>query len=199
MSQLSYVWNNNNPISFSDPSGYDSIYLNERPSGIAKYYHAFLEVFSDEGKLKERFSFGPGENGFFTTLDSPLVREPDSYDAKWSGGTNGAFRVKVLQCGGSACQRAEHAMHEAASAIEHSGVRYGGNHNNSNSGSFTTCSAGAGATACNNANRQLGKSTPGWGEQVGYGQSTQTNTSAGQQGSGQTQYLFYDDETGQPL
>ncbi|MHB8181825.1 MAG: RHS repeat-associated core domain-containing protein [Acidithiobacillus ferrivorans] len=71
--QKSYMWNNNNPISYSDPSGYDAIYVGYwvavatpmliLPGTFAvikpvPFYHTFVVVKNDHGKTIAVYSFG---------------------------------------------------------------------------------------------------------------------------------------------
>jgi RHS repeat-associated protein len=173
MSQKAYMWNRNNPLQYEDPSGYDYATLNERPAAFFNW-HSFVEVFSDDGKLKERFSFGPLHDDWRATL-GPLVRQPGSYDSTWSRGANGGASVQVMHCEGSACQKAEHAAHLAAAAISNAHLRYGADNNNSNSAGFTICSALAGANSCNKANQKMKHWTAGWGQNLAPSQRKPTH------------------------
>jgi YD repeat-containing protein len=44
MSQRSYMWNNNNPLAYADPSGYDA-FLGFDPGGANGFGHAFMVVY----------------------------------------------------------------------------------------------------------------------------------------------------------
>jgi RHS repeat-associated protein len=70
MSQKSYVWNGNNPVSYSDPSGYDSLWIGYSVAfvGIATIYgipalviayHAFAVLEDDGGNIVRTYAYGP--------------------------------------------------------------------------------------------------------------------------------------------
>lgn len=165
MSQKPFMWNGNNPLEWADPTGYDRIYLNARPAELGAW-HEFVEVFDEKNNLKERISFGPNREGV-RAFGSRLIREPGNYDARFSRGANGAVRQQVLHCtGASACQSAEHNIHQTASDISDANKTYWVIGNNSNGAAGTNCSAGAGAAACGAANKALGKWTPGFSQDL---------------------------------
>jgi YD repeat-containing protein len=68
MTQKSYMWNDKNPVSYQDPSGYTTYIGNAWIKGVDLLVnlHAFVQV--SEGRISEVFEYGPS-----TDNSSPLV------------------------------------------------------------------------------------------------------------------------------
>jgi len=161
-SQKSYMWNNNNPIAYSDPSGYDPTMLIARPTPIPGTFHIFIEITHPDGK-KERISFGPTYDGIRAIIGaSTLDRKNQKYDRPYSGGAGGAHTASLGDCDHT-CQ---HAMHVQADAVNDQRNPYGGGYDNSNSAGSSVCGGGFGSAACDKAHAALGVSTPGWDDRL---------------------------------
>jgi hypothetical protein len=176
LSQKAYVWNNNNPITYEDPSGYDTIYLGERQAE-GKYDHVFLAITDDNGRLKEVIDFGPSSHalhnlaafGSTVTLGEPRAADTQAFNNSGTTGssTTSAYVVGAWSCIG-VCTFKNGGFDEAAAnakAVEIGKAQdtYGSYTSNSASALSAVCSAGAGAGACNAAKNLLAnQNLPGW-------------------------------------
>ena len=158
MSQKPYMWNRNNPYEYSDPSGYDSIYYYARPVAGPLPAHIFISVRKHKGGTV-RYSFGPKDDRPIHMIGSPLVREPQSYDADWDIGGKRQNEVlgsgKLASCVGT-CTRENGGFDEAsldktAASID-GHYTYGLGQSNSDSAFYRMCMAGGGNFACKNPN-----------------------------------------------
>ena len=112
MSLQKYMWNRNNPLAYSDPSGYDAIYAIARPADVSGYKgfaHLFIEVSYRQrnGKVKvTRYSLAARIDTFPLLIGRPLVQKDQQYDQKFSGGGGGAFgKTKLASCRGTCTVR----------------------------------------------------------------------------------------------
>ncbi len=145
MSQAKYMWNHNNPIEYSDPSGYDEIWLyaDPAPKGHLGQEHLWLEVRKPHG-VEERYSFGPK-----TGVGSPLVRRSD-YDKEHEYGRGTANHVRLGSCVNT-CTVTKGGFDEAslpknAAEIEKMGLPY--LFFTSNSAARALCGSGGGGNKC---------------------------------------------------
>jgi hypothetical protein len=89
MSQKPYMWNRNNPYSYSDPTGFDAIWTVWRrvwgPNAtwyerlaqqVGDSNHVYTVIFHDDGSV-EHFSFGPKKDSKGVER---LVWEPEDYE-----------------------------------------------------------------------------------------------------------------------
>jgi len=102
MSAQKYVWNGNNPMSYSDPTGYDEIDINFYWSGMDvsttqgdyttnQVEHTFITVKDNNGKIIKTYQFGPGpfpwgpllEKDYKLTSTATLVAETSSTQSQW--------------------------------------------------------------------------------------------------------------------
>ncbi len=87
-------------------------------------------------------------------------------------------------------------MNQKAAKIQGEKIPYLGIVDNSNSAASAVCAAGAGPSACDEANRQMAKSTPGWSDDISSMQPSQPNDGLYQPGQQyESQALFYDAES----
>jgi RHS repeat-associated protein len=71
-SRKSYMWNGNNPVNYTDPSGYDSLQVGFwpaiAPAGIALVWHIYAVLEDDFGNVIRVYSYGPSDQ---KTADAP--------------------------------------------------------------------------------------------------------------------------------
>lgn len=176
MSQRQYMWNNNNPVSYQDPSGFDTIYLGERPA-LGPYDHLFIIITDDEGSLKTVIDFGPSSHALYGlgAFGSKVqLGEPSIVDVKafLNAGTTGtskdsAYVVGFASCVGT-CTFKNGGFDEAAAIAEARSLgsgdyRYGTFFSNSASTVTAVCDAAGARAACDSARKAFPSKTPGWG------------------------------------
>jgi len=168
MSQREYMWNNNNPISYSDPTGYDYVIAVARPADFVGYNgfaHLFIEVGHREKNgtvTVTRFSFAAAKR-----IIGPLVRQDQHYDAPYSGGHNAFGVTKLASCSGI-CTKSnggfnESSLKSTADEITAAQTLYG--YYNSNSAFRTLCDHGGGGDRCSHPNTG-GHLAPGLGHEA---------------------------------
>jgi len=62
MSQKPYMWNRNNPYSYSDPSGYDVIVMVD-PNSVQPFGHSSMVIYNPHTMVGFRYDFGPKQVG----------------------------------------------------------------------------------------------------------------------------------------
>ncbi|HVA27298.1 MAG TPA: hypothetical protein VNF68_03915, partial [Candidatus Baltobacteraceae bacterium] len=156
MSQHPYMWNDNNPVQYADPSGYDTIDMyarDPRPNqDFGALIHLFIEVHDDHGNVKARYSFGPANDA--DPFHSKLVWRRD-YDVDHAKGA-GTYGPPVVigSCNGT-CTYTNGGFNEAglksdAEAINGMGLDYNA-YNSSNAGAYSLC-AHNGGRSCSSTN-----------------------------------------------
>jgi len=139
MSQKPFMWNDNNPVQWTDPSGYDTIQAIARPvlTGIWERLifnaeHTFIRVKLDARSGQKasttNITFGP--------VDGRLRQVPSNTE-------NGRTGSAVTLCQGN-CSSQAMTMEKAASQIDQERQVYGGVTSNSNSGSAGVVEANGG-------------------------------------------------------
>lgn len=97
MSQVKYMWNNNNPIAYADPSGYDTIVLYDTQYQVAGAPVGHAAIFVTDDGIHGMYlcqcgstaggAHGPADvQGGMTTLSS-LERGSGGADARYDAGT----------------------------------------------------------------------------------------------------------------
>ncbi|MDQ6735734.1 MAG: hypothetical protein M3Z35_16740 [Nitrospirota bacterium] len=164
MSQKPFMWNKNNPLIYSDPSGYDTITMIARDAADSLLFeHVYIQVKKDDGKIV-RYSFGPLKNGNQATK-SPLVRKDNKMDAPYDNNNYGS--KTLAKCNGICTVKQggfdESSLARTAEQIQALHLTYGFPQPNSNSATYTLCVDGGGGAQCNNP--------PGWAISPGWGRN----------------------------
>jgi hypothetical protein len=152
--QSKYMWNNNNPVAYSDPSGYDTIYFAERSAKVLGFDHMFIVITDDRGHIKEILDFGPSQSGVAAFSSSSKLQKGAAFDqdlkAFNNSGTTGnsvdsAYVIGVAACEGK-CTISnggfdEDTANAKANQIDVADHRYGPGYSNSNTGFGAVCAA----------------------------------------------------------
>ena len=189
ISQKSYAWNNNNPLSFADPSGNDTLAIGywQAISGT-EVYHTFGILFDDDGRVIHTYSFGPGPISIMGFAIGPFLNNQFATDKVLSL-RNSTIRFKT--CSGMCPWEAK--LNALYYAWPKNAVAYGYYNSNTafewilqssglsttlpagapNTPGWTTCSGGASIWLCNfEASTSL---APAWGYRYGSLDSTLDN------------------------
>ena len=82
-SQKPFMWDGNNPIAYSDPSGYDIVEMIARYAGVPGQAHVYIKTIHHGGKTSY-YSFASNKSGGFlnmNALSGDLKRQKFGYDA----------------------------------------------------------------------------------------------------------------------
>ena len=77
-SQKGYIWNGNNPMDYSDPTGYDQLQVGfwpavQMPDGVVLIWHIYAVLENDNGEVIRAYSYGPSSQyGGFLNKDYGL-------------------------------------------------------------------------------------------------------------------------------
>ncbi len=174
MTQKPFMWNRSDPYAYSDPSGFDSIYLVARSALQVRgsdlgFAHLYILVVHDPdpetGKAPPptRYSFGPARKGL-AALNSDLIQESNDYDA--SGDQNNYGTTLLGKCTSECTLQHggfdEASLNRSAAMIPNQHNAYGFPFPNSNSAAYTLCVLGGGGFACDRPNTG-GHVAPGLG------------------------------------
>ncbi len=168
VSQKPFMWNRNNPYSYADPSGLDTITMYARSANIPGVAHVFIEVVDDDKRVIARYSYGPDHQGI-RALHSRLVQEDSSYDNPWKGG-RGTFGSTVLASCKGECTMKNGGFNEAnlaigAERLNEMEFNYEPEQS-SNSAVYTLCRFGGGGAKCDSPPNTQGRVAAGWGNDL---------------------------------
>jgi len=145
MSQKPYMWNRNNPYTYNDPTGFDTIEMVYRRvwEAIPNEYHSYIKVTSDNGKVTQ-YSFGPGNNNALVWKPGNQYDDPKIHPPRYSRPIANCKGTCTMSNGGFN----EGALPRLAKEIDQLKGHYDGpNGPNSNSAATTLC-ADAGGSNC---------------------------------------------------
>ena len=169
MSQRPYMWNRNNPLAYSDPSGYHIIIMYARSVGgvASEYAHFFIEVHNDKGQVIARYSFGP--SGSCPWHCGKLISEGPGYDRPHVDGIDTFGRTIIGGCKKGVCTMNNGGFNEkglAATAKQINALRlnYKITGPNSASAAYTMCKVNGGK-GCGSTNTG-GHPAPGDGQNL---------------------------------
>lgn len=160
------MWNRNNAYDYSDPSGFDVIYIVAPATGYPLGAHTSIKVTRHSGKVV-RYSFGDSKNPLNPT--GVIQRKDNNFDAGFK--PLGA-PTKLASCAGEYHRGRdgtgfdEAGLDKTASEIDHAGVNYDSFTRNSNSATYTMCARNGGGAKCKQPPNAGPNRVPGWGNDV---------------------------------
>jgi len=174
-SQKAYMWNDNNPVMYGDPSGYDTIDMVARLVYVAGQpipdVHLFIVVYGDakpgeKAPIKATYGFGPEHGNPIPSGYGKLVQQPYPEDSPTNSSVVGSSQIGscVGVCTPSNGGINEPGLAATAGEITNLGLNYKPLGPNSNSAAYTECENNGGKN-CANTNTG-GFSAPGDGQNL---------------------------------